>query len=118
MTRAVGGLRDGSDLVEELPGAVRDFPSPTERLLDGDGTEAKRVVRDDPDAVVVRERAVQADDLGAVLGADLAALVAEALAHLDPQVAGVDELDLALALGGLAVGEHPDVGGDARVVEE
>jgi hypothetical protein len=29
---------------------------------------------------------------------------------------GVDELDLALA-GGLAVGEHPDVGGDAGVVE-
>ena len=32
--------------------------------------------------------------------------------------ARVDELDLALALGFLAVGEHPDVGGDAGVVEE
>ena len=30
---------------------------------------------------------------------------------------GVDELDLALAAVGLAVGEHPDVGGDASVVE-
>jgi hypothetical protein len=30
---------------------------------------------------------------------------------------GVDELDLALAVLGLAVGEHPDVGGDAGVVE-
>ena len=30
---------------------------------------------------------------------------------------GVDELHLALAVLGLAVGEHPDVGGDAGVVE-
>ena len=30
---------------------------------------------------------------------------------------GVDELDLALAVLGLAIGEHPDVGGDAGVVE-
>ena len=31
---------------------------------------------------------------------------------------GVDQLHLALAMLGLAVGEHPDVGGDAGVVEE
>ncbi len=30
---------------------------------------------------------------------------------------GVDELHLAAPVGGLAVGEHPDVGGDAGVVE-
>ena len=30
---------------------------------------------------------------------------------------GVYELDFALAVGGFAVGEHPDVGGDAGVVE-
>ena len=37
---------------------------------------------------------------------------------LHEELAGVDELDLALALRLLAVGEHPDVGGDAGVVEE
>ncbi len=30
---------------------------------------------------------------------------------------GVDELDLASAVGGLAIGQHPNVGGDAGVVE-
>ena len=30
---------------------------------------------------------------------------------------GVNELDVPLAMFGLAVGEHPDVGGDAGVVE-
>ena len=35
-----------------------------------------------------------------------------------PGLGGVDELDLALAVGRLAVGQHPDVGADARVVEE
>ena len=30
---------------------------------------------------------------------------------------GVYELDFASAVGGFAVGEHPDVGGDAGVVE-
>jgi hypothetical protein len=34
-----------------------------------------------------------------------------------PSVAGVDEGDLAAALGALAVGEYPDVGEDAGVVE-
>ena len=46
-------------------------------------------------------------------------------AVLGPQVApqgaipagGVDELDLPLALRAFAVGEHPDIGGDAGVVE-
>ena len=37
---------------------------------------------------------------------------------LTKKLARVDELDLALAPGLLAVGEHPDVGGDAGVVEE
>ena len=50
--------------------------------------------------------------------AELVALVAEALRHLHEEAAGVDELDLALAPGPLAVGEHPDVRRDAGVVEE
>jgi len=45
------------------------------------------------------------------------ALAAEALTHLLPEVARVDELDLALAVRGLAVREDPHVGADAGVVE-
>ena len=47
-----------------------------------------------------------------------AALVAEALLHLHPERAGVDELNLAFARLLFPVGEHPEVGGDAGVVEE
>ena len=36
---------------------------------------------------------------------------------LEPR-GGVDELNLALAVLRLAIGEHPNVGGDARVVED
>ncbi len=50
--------------------------------------------------------------------ADAAAFVAEALFHLHPELAGIDELHLALAGLFLPVGEHPEVGGDAGVVEE
>ena len=50
--------------------------------------------------------------------ADLAALVAEAFLHRHPEVPPVDELDLALALLRLPVGEDPDVGGDAGIVEK
>ena len=45
-------------------------------------------------------------------------LVAQALPHLDEQVGRVDELDLAPALLALAVGDDPDVGRDAGVVED
>ena len=46
------------------------------------------------------------------------ALVAEALAHLHEEPAPVDELYLPLPLRLLAVREHPDIGGDAGVVEK
>lgn len=49
--------------------------------------------------------------------AELTALGAKGFAHGLPEVDAVDELDAARAVGGLFVGEHPDVGGDARVVE-
>jgi len=42
----------------------------------------------------------------------------QALAHGHPEGRGVDKLDLAFSAGPLAVGDHPDVGGDAGVVEE
>ena len=53
-----------------------------------------------------------------VVSAQLAVLVAEVFAQRLEPVAGVDQLDVALALGRLAVAEQPDVGGDAGVVED
>ena len=60
----------------------------------------------------------EGEDGVGLFGGDLAALVSEALAHGSPEGGCVDELDLAPALGGLAVGEDPYVGGDTGVVEE
>ena len=48
----------------------------------------------------------------------LFALVAEALLHLPGKVGAVDELHLARALLAFPVGDNPDVGGDAGIVEE
>ncbi|OQA27234.1 MAG: hypothetical protein BWY59_01131 [Verrucomicrobia bacterium ADurb.Bin345] len=50
--------------------------------------------------------------------ADLVALVAQALPHLLEERGGVDQLDLALAGLLFAVGQDPDVGADAGVVEQ
>ena len=53
-----------------------------------------------------------------VLRREFAVLLAEILAQRLEPLAGVDELQLALAVRGLFVGQHPDVGGDAGVVEK
>ena len=45
------------------------------------------------------------------------ALVAQAALHGRVALAGIDELDLAPAVLGLAVGDHPDEGADTGVVE-
>ena len=63
------------------------------------------------------EGAEQPGDLGDMLVRQLLALGAEALAHLLPETAGVDQLQPALAVGGFAVGDDPDIGRDAGVVE-
>ena len=49
--------------------------------------------------------------------AELAVLLAQVLAERPVPLGGVDQLHLALAMLRLAVGKHPDVGGDAGVVE-
>ena len=90
--------------------------------LDGDGAVAEVLVLEDAaDRHAVAgdflELAEQAGDVLDVRGAEFLALAAEALAHLLPEAAGVDELHLALARGGLAVADDPDVGADAGVVE-
>ena len=50
--------------------------------------------------------------------ADAAAFVAEALFHLQPEVAGVHELDFSFPFLFLPVGQQPKVGGNAGVVEK
>ena len=57
-----------------------------------------------------------ADGADVFLG-ELAVLLAEVAPQRHVPFGGVDELDLAPALFIFAVGEHPDVGGDAGVVE-
>src|SRR6266487_5316657 len=49
---------------------------------------------------------------------DFAAFVAQALAHLHPEICGIDELHFTSSLLLFAVGEYPDIGGDACVVEK
>ena len=89
-----------------------------QRTLDGDAHEPERLVGEDLHPVALGEVAVEPGDLGDLVGRDLLALLAQALAHLHEQLAGVDELHLAAPFGALAVGDDPEVGRDAGVVEE
>ena len=68
--------------------------------------------------LAVLEVAVDAGEVVDLFARELVALVAEALTHLHEELPPVDELHLALSPLFLAVGEHPDVCGDAGVVEE
>ena len=52
-----------------------------------------------------------------VVVGELAVFLAEVFAQWLEPLRRVDELDLALAMLGLAVGDHPDVGRDAGVVK-
>ena len=56
-------------------------------------------------------------DVVDVFRAEFAAFAAQALAHLLPEGAGVDQLQLATAGGGFAVADDPYIGADAGVVE-
>ena len=75
-------------------------------------------VLDNPAGCAVLEVRQQPQDVLLAFERDLAAFGAQALSQQDPERRGVDELDLAAPLGPLPVREHPDVGGDPRVVEE
>lgn len=89
-----------------------------QRALDGDGVVAERLVVEDAAdgrAVVcmcLYEVAKQTGDAVDVRVAHLPALRPQALAHLLPHAAGVNQLELALARNGFAVADHPDVGAD------
>ena len=50
--------------------------------------------------------------------ADPAAFIAETFLHLHPKLASINELHFALTMFLFAIGEHPDIGGNASVVEQ
>ena len=99
---------------------LADHPLPFDRLP-GD-----RVVLAERARLAVAEGAEDARHVADVVGlvrpvrgvAQLVALVAQALGHLDEEAPRVDELDLALAPRFLAVGHHPEIGRDAGIVEQ
>ena len=108
IAEGVGGENFGGEGFFGLGGGVGGFASAgalglgggVERLR-GDGGEVAEGAGDRLDVVV----------------AHLVAFRAEGFAHLAVKVDAVDELHAALAVGGLFVGEDPDVGRDAGVVE-
>ena len=103
---------------QRLDGLERELAVQAQRALDRHLPVAERGVGEDLRLgrfLEVEEGAADALD---VLGRELAVLLAEVLAQRLEPLAGVDELHLALAVLGLPVGQHPDVGGDAGVVEE
>ena len=111
------------DLLEAEVGVVEylaHHPHAPDRLL-GDRVFLREGAR-----LAILKVAEDPRDIGDLVGlarpvgrvAELVALVAETLRHLHEEAPRVDELDLALAPGLLAVGEHPDIGGDPSVVEE
>ena len=97
---------------------VGHLPAQPQGTLDGYPHETERLVGEDLDLLAFHEVAVEAGDLVDLRARDLLALLAERLAHLHEQLAGVDELHLAASLRGFAVGDDPEVGRDAGVVEQ
>ncbi len=62
----------------------------------------------------------QADVIKAIVItiADNIAFVAQALAHFMIKLAGIDKLNLALAVSFLLIGDDPDIGADAGIVKK
>ena len=90
----------------------------TQRALDGQLVVAEGGVGEDLGLRRLFEGEEGVADALDVGGGQFAVLVAEVFAQRAEPLAGVDQLDVALALGRLAVAEQPDVGGDAGVVED
>jgi len=53
-----------------------------------------------------------------MFGREFTILVAKVLAQLAEQQVGVDQLHAAAPVGGFGIGQQPDTGGDAGVVEQ
>ena len=98
-------------------GSVRVDALEPQRPLDRHLPVAEGGVGEDLRLLGLLEGEESVADAVDVLVGQLAVLLAQVLAQRLEPLRGVDELHLALAVRGLAVGEHPDVGGDAGVVK-
>src|SRR5688500_8177133 len=64
------------------------------------------------------DRLVYGSDLANVCIREFAPFVAEDASHWHPRLGGIDELHLAPPAFLLAIGQDPDVRGDARIIEK
>src|SRR5262245_49486384 len=123
-------LVDGLDVVKQVGTGVeearlvlrRHLIAEAQRPFDCDTGIAEIGVVEHLRALAVLETAVEPDDLFELRRRDVPTLVAQAsltvcAATRRPEVSRINELDLALAVLLLAVGDDPDVGADAGVVE-
>lgn len=111
------GIRLGAPLLLALCAHDHVALFVAQRPLDRDRRIAEVGVVEDLAVFVLLERAVELHDALDVGLAQFLALGAERLPHLLVELGGIDELDLALALRLLVVGDDPNVGRDAGVVE-
>ncbi len=107
----------GAGIQEALARITGELEAQAQRAQHGDAAVAEVGVVEHAAGLTVRHAAVLAGD-GVERGLiEVAALVAEAALHRRVTLARVDELDPALAVGGLAVADYPDEGADAGIVE-
>ncbi|GEM_PF-4459574 len=106
-------LLDFGSLVGVLGVDARQAQGP----LDGDLPVAEGSIGEDLRLLGLLEGEKDVADALDVLGREFAVLLAEVLAQGLEPLRRVNELHLAPAVLGLAVRQHPDVGGDAGVVE-
>src|SRR5690606_182114 len=113
---AFGGLLELLDF-RRLVGAPGVDALQAQRAFDGDLPVAEGDVVEDLRLFAFLEADEGVDDaLGVGLG-EFAVLLAQVLAQRLVPAGGVDQLHLALALRRLTIGKHPDIRGDAGVVE-
>ena len=90
----------------------------TQRAFDDDFPIAESFVGEDFGLFSLFKGEVGVADALDVFRREFAVFLAEILAEGLEPLSSVDELNLAFAVFGLAVGEHPDVSGDAGVIEK
>ena len=120
--RSVNGLQviqqAGASIQKALFAGQRDLKAQAQGTLDGETVVAKIVVVEDFAGGAGLQGAVLAHDVGDVrLVGELAALVAQAAAQRLPTITRIHQLNPATAARLFAVGDDPDVGADAGVVE-
>src|SRR5690606_20544208 len=86
----------------------------------GDGANlflTRLLIDDDFGRLPIVVVAIDAGKVADLVLGNLIALVVEALLHALEKAGAVDQLHLAAPLGSLAVGDEPDIGEDAGIVE-